>query len=147
MSIREATECDVMQIQDLVASLSHFYMNDKFEDLPEWLKATLTEAEFLKRVLSADYSNFIYEIDGKVLGYISMKEVSHLFHLFVAETSHGKGISRSLWEFAQKACAAEKYTLRSSIFAVPVYRAFGFIETGPAGVKDGVEFQPMMLAR
>lgn len=34
-------------------------------------------------------------------------------------------------------------SVRSSIYAVPVYKRFGFLESGPAGSKDGVSFEPM----
>jgi len=147
VKIREATEHDVMQIKSLVASLAHFYMNDNTTELPAWFQGTLTESEFLKRVFSDVYSNYIYESQGEIVGYISMKETSHLYHLFVSEAHHGKGVSRCLWEHAKKECVSEKYTLRSSLYAVPIYRKFGFIEAGPAGVKDGIGFLPMELSQ
>ena len=74
-----------------------------------------------------------------------MKRSSHLFHLFVSEKYQGKGLARELWGFASNVCVSNIYTLRSSLYAVPVYRKFGFIESGVAGEIDGIGFQPMEL--
>ena len=145
MSIRVAVKNDVVKISNLVASLSHFYLKDAKDPLPLWFDKTLTKDAFLERVAGAEYSNFVYETDDEIIGYISIKGSSHLFHLFVDEKHQGKGISRKLWEFATNVCASEVYTLRSSLFAVPVYRKFGFIESDVAGEKDGIGFQPMEL--
>lgn len=135
----------MVKISELVTSLSHFYLTKSENELPEWFAQTLTHSAFLKRLESHEYSNFIYELDGEIIGYIAMKGNSHLFHLFVSEKHQGKGLSRALWEFATSVCISNTYTLRSSIYAVPVYRKFGFIESDTAGEKDGISFQPMEL--
>jgi GNAT superfamily N-acetyltransferase len=145
MNIRVANKHDVPDICNLVKSLSHFYLESGESELPNWFSETLTKDSFLKRVLNDEYHNFVYEIEGKVEGYLSLKGNSHLYHLFVSETHQGKGISRSLWTHAINECASELYTLRSSLFAVPIYKKFGFKVVGEAGEKDGIGFQPMEL--
>jgi predicted GNAT family N-acyltransferase len=42
---------------------------------------------------------------------------------------------------------SNRFTLRSSLYAVPIYKRFGFSESGPVGTKDGISFQPMELRR
>ncbi|MFT5707137.1 MAG: GNAT superfamily N-acetyltransferase [Oceanospirillaceae bacterium] len=145
MSIRAAKKNDVINISNLVASLSHCYLKNTGSDLPEWFDQTLTNSAFSKRIEDTDYSNFVYEIEGEIIGYIAIKGCSYLFHLFVSEKHQGEGLSRELWEFATKVCVSNIYTLRSSLYAIPVYRKFGFIESGPTGEKDGIGFQPMEL--
>lgn len=145
MNIRVAVKNDVGKISDLVASLSHFYLKDREAKLPEWFGKTLTEGEFSKRITGDEYANFVCEIEGEIAGYIAMKGNSHLFHLFVAEKHQGRGLSRKLWEFAINECVSDVYTLRSSLYAVPIYKKLGFIESDPAGEKDGIGFQPMKL--
>ena len=147
MNVRTAVINDAKEISYLVASLSQFYLKNKGNELPEWFNKTLTQSEFSKRIQSSEYSNFVYEIDGEIIGYIAMKGDSHLFHLFVSKKHQGKGLSRKLWEFAISECVATVYTLRSSLYAVPIYKKFGFTESAVAGEKDGIGFQPMELRR
>ncbi len=145
MNIRPAVESDVPHIARLVRSLAHYYLDRTDGELPSWLDDTLTYEAFLSRISDPDYLNFVYEESGSVVGYISVKEAGHLYHLFVAEGFHGNGISRLLWEHAREHCHCSSFTLRSSLHAVPVYKRFGFTESGPVGTKDGVSFQPMEL--
>lgn len=147
MSIRSATNGDAVQISHLVSSLSHFYLNNKKGVLPNWFNQTLTQEEFSKRIESAEYSNFVYVIDREIIGYIAMKNISHLYHLFVSEKHQGKGLSRALWEYAVDECVSNFYTLRSSLYAVPIYKKLGFVESAVAGEKEGIGFQPMELRR
>ncbi|SEQ60910.1 Ribosomal protein S18 acetylase RimI [Amphritea atlantica] len=143
MSIRIAVESDVHQIADLVASLSHFYLDEPGKELPVWFRESITEAAFAVRVSSPEYLNLVYEEGGVLMGYISVKGGSHLYHLFVAQAFQGRGISRLLWLKAKESSQSKRFSLRSSIYAVPVYKRFGFVESGPVGTKDGISFQPM----
>lgn len=149
MSIQVAKASDVKHIADLVMSLSHYYLppQDLTPDatLPSWLLNSLTEEQFLQRLNSSDYKNYIYIVDEAIVGYISMKEGHHLYHLFVTESHQGKGIANKLWKHTCEQCPAEKYTLRSSLYAVPVYKKWGFIETDSVKEKDGLKFQSMEL--
>ncbi len=145
MSIRVANKYDVSNICSLVSSLSHFYLESCEMELPNWFAETLTTEAFLSRIQSDEYLNFVYEVQGEVVGYLALKGNSHLYHLFVSESYQGKGISRCLWSHAITKCIAEIYTLRSSLFAVPIYKKFGFKVVGEAGEKDGIGFQPMEL--
>jgi len=145
MNIRVANKHDVADICNLVKSLSHFYLESDENELPDWFSETLTEGAFLNRILNDEYHNFIYKIRGDVAGYLSLKGNSHLYHLFVSEVHQGQGISRHLWNHAMNEYTSEVYTLRSSLFAVPIYKKFGFKAVGEVGEKDGIGFQPMEL--
>ena len=145
MSIRQAVREDVPQIADLVRSLAHYYLDSPDAVLPSWLNDTLTDDAFLMRITSREYSNFVFDVADSVVGYIAIKEPGHLYHLFVSERFQGNGISRQLWEHVKENSGSTVFTVRSSLYAVPVYKRFGFSESGPAGIKDGVSFQPMEL--
>ena len=158
MSIRIAHAEDVKEIATLVRSLSHYYLPQKIssaqdsstkslsaKSLPSWLLSTLTEEQFLQRINSAEYSNYVYCIDDEIVGYIAMKESSHLYHLFVSEAHQGNGIANGLWKHICGKCSAEKYSVRSSLYAVPVYKKWGFVETDIVREKDGIKFQAMAL--
>jgi len=145
MCIRAVNNNDIKNIYQLVKSLSHFYLKNKGDALPEWFLSTLTESAFSERIKNSEYSNFAYEENDKVLGYISIKNNQHLYHLFVAENHHKKGIARKLWDHVTQHCQSKIYTLRSSLYAVPIYRKFGFIESNIIQNKDGISFQEMEL--
>ena len=163
MSIRIAHAEDVKEIATLVRSLSHYYLPQKISSaqdsstksssakslstnrLPSWLLNTLAEEQFLQRINSAEYSNYVYCIDDEIVGYIAMKESSHLYHLFVSEAHQGNGIANGLWKHICGKCSAEKYSVRSSLYAVPVYKKWGFVETDMVREKDGIKFQAMAL--
>lgn len=145
MSILEATVEDARNIKSLVSSLSHFYLVDENAVLPEWLSKTLSIAKFEQRLSSKDFNNFVYSLDEMIIGYISLKDKSHLYHLFVAEHHQGEGIARQLWDYAKSDSGVRVYTVRSSMFAIPVYQCFGFKASEAASSKDGIAFQPMTL--
>ena len=145
MSTRLANMDDAKEISELVRSLSHFYLKNKEEPIPNWFSDTTTVEAIAARLLSTNYLSFVYVIGEKVVGYISIKDDSHLFHLFVSTEHQGNGISRTLWNTAKLATNASKYTLRSSIYAIPVYQRFGFEFSGEAAEREGIQYQPMHL--
>jgi GNAT superfamily N-acetyltransferase len=145
MNIRQAIEKDVTRVRNLVSSLSHFYLKDKTIELPTWFSDTRTDSAFLFRFQNVEFTNFVCELEGEIVGYISFKGNSHLYHLFVAETHQGKGLSKRLWAHAITYCISDRYSLRSSIYAIPVYQKLGFRTVGDAGEKDGIGFQSMEL--
>ncbi|WP_076421203.1 GNAT family N-acetyltransferase [Colwellia sp. UCD-KL20] len=145
MSIRVANKNDVPKICTLVKSLSYFYLESDKAELPNWFAETLTTEAFQNRVKSNEYHNFVYESHGEIVGYLALKNNSHLYHLFVSESYQGKGISRCLWNHALTKCVSDIYTLRSSLFAVPIYKKFGFKAVGDAREKDGIGYQSMEL--
>ncbi len=64
MNIRPVTQYDVDNDSSLVASLANFYLKEKESELPEWFSRTLNNSEFIKRVDSPGFSNYLCEIDG-----------------------------------------------------------------------------------
>lgn len=145
MSIRAANSSDAPRLRSLVSDLSRFYLRDPDTPLPTWLASTLSETAFLDRLSSNEHYNYVYELDGEVVAYISIKRPGHLYHLFVVESHQGQGIARLLWEHVAKQLDDCTYTVRSSLYAIPVYKRFGFVESASAGEKDGVLYQPMEL--
>jgi len=60
MKIRLATNNDIENISDLVKSLSHYYLKDKSDILPQWFLSTLTKHAFLERIESSEYQNYLF---------------------------------------------------------------------------------------
>lgn len=143
MSIRKATVDDALDIKALIASLSHFYLDNKDAAIPEWFLRTLDASEFERRLSNDWFTHFVYVEESEIVGYLAMRGGCHLFHLFVAETHQRKGISKALWRHATSGAKPKEYTLRSSLYAVPVYQRFGFTEYGAVERKEGLVFQTM----
>lgn len=120
-------------------------MTSKEEALPGWLSSTLSIKEFENRIKSNDFTNLVYEKNNSIIGYISIKNKQHIYHLFVSEEQQRKGIAKELWEKAKKLCLRKKYTVRSSLYALPVYEYFGFKKIGKVEMKDNIQFQEMEL--
>jgi predicted GNAT family N-acyltransferase len=62
---------------------------------------------------------------------------------------HGQGIASTLWDIAKEAAASDgntgRFTVNSSVNAVPIYERFGFVATGAVQVQNGIAFVPMEL--
>lgn len=89
------------------------------------------------------------QVGSGLAGVAGMRDGSHLYHLFVAERFHGRGIGARLWEVAKREAqeaGADGFTVNASLYAVPIYQRFGFVPTGEQVVKDGLVSLPMMLA-
>jgi ribosomal protein S18 acetylase RimI-like enzyme len=143
MKIRRAEIPDVSGVAELVSALSSYYLKDGQDEIPEWFKATITESAFSDRFNDPEIFNFVAELDGSIVGYISIKSGFHLYHLFVSSGFHNQGIARSLWQHCVAQLNIEQCIVRSSDFAIPVYSKFGFNIAGEREVKDGIAFQPM----
>ncbi len=91
----------------------------------------------------------VVAVEGEtIVGVGAMTDNSHLYHLFVAETHHGQGIARRLWEQLRDAALASgnpgRITVNSSRYAVPVYLRLGFVKDGGITARDEITCQPMV---
>jgi predicted N-acetyltransferase YhbS len=147
MEIRKAEKLDIGDVAKIVRGLSHYYLEGGQKDLPEWFESTLTDKAFTSRFCDKNYFNFVAENDGEIIGYISIKSGFHLYHLFVSSTVHKQGIASRLWQYCVDNLKIEQCTVRSTLFAVPVYTQFGFCVTDSIAYKDGIGFQSMVYNR
>src|SRR5574337_1025634 len=88
--------------------------------------------------------------DGRVVGVAAMRDDSHLFQFFVSTRMQRRGIARQLWRRALRdavrRAGTRRFTLNSSVMAVPVYKRLGFVPDGPLQISaGGLISQPMQL--
>jgi GNAT superfamily N-acetyltransferase len=80
---------------------------------------------------------------------IAGRDNSHVHHLFIGEPFQGRGTARALWQLAKaeaiRAGNPGRFTVNSSVNAVPVCERFGFVASGRRVETDRVGFQPMLL--
>jgi len=110
---------------------------------------TVTEENVLGYVTESDGRYQVAMLNGELAGVVSIRDNSHLFHLYVAERFHRRGIARALWQAAcddaLKRGNPGRFTVKSSPYAVGVYERFGFKATGPRAEQGGLVYVPMLL--
>ena len=140
---------DAEDISALIVELSEpFFLSPSREGAEPFLASVSVQAE--RGYLSAD--NFAYYMarsNGKLAGFVAVRDNSHLFHLFVAKSFQGRRLASQLWgEAKMKALQTGNpgvFTVNSSLNAVPVYEAFGFRCQGEVQRMHGISYQPMRL--
>lgn len=138
---------DAEAIADLIASFQSELTDDPSgAGAEEFLDSVSLQAE--REYLGSErYRYLLAYSDSQLTGFIAIRDGCHLFHLFVERSHQRQGIARQLWERAlRELCSAGSdgsYTVNSSLSAVPVYQAFGFVPAGSVQSKHGISFLPM----
>jgi len=147
MEFRAGSPADAEAIAGLIASFQSELTDDPSgAGAEEYLASVSVQAE-REYLVSDRYEYLLAYSDSQLAGFIAIRDGSHLFHLFVERSHQRQGIARRLWERAlEELCASGSdggFTVNSSLRAVPVYRAFGFVPAGSLESKHGISFLPM----
>lgn len=149
MEIRAAKPDDAENISKLICELVDKFITDDFSPSGrEFLLSTMTPGT-ISWNMQTEYRYHVAEADGAMVGVVAVKGNTHLYHLFVAERYHRKGIARKLWQRAMKECLLEgnpgEFTVNSSSYAREVYKQLGFVAQSGPQEKHDVRFFPMKL--
>lgn len=114
------------------------------------LLAELVTRRVEERMRDGSFRYWVAETGDGIAGMCALRDVTHLYHLFVASEWHGRGIGRRLWEAARddsfvRMPSLAAFTVNASTFARPVYRRLGFRASGDAWLKNGIRSWPMSL--
>lgn len=114
----------------------------------EFLLSTMT-ADAISQNMQSGYRYHVAAIKGLLTGVVAVRDNAHLYHLFVAEQFHRKGIAKKLWQLAMNECLDDgntgEFTVNSSAYALGVYEKLGFVAQSGPQEKNGVVFYPMKL--
>ena len=150
MNIRTATPADARSLAEIIASFQPLLTLDPSAVGAEQYLAAVSEEAEREYLESPRYTYFVAENEGEVIGFIAMRDRTHLFHLFVAAKYQGQGIARSLWrkarEHAIRTGELSTFTVNSSLNAALVYERFGFVRSGAEVQAHGIAYLPMQLA-
>jgi GNAT superfamily N-acetyltransferase len=147
MIFRPGTPADAEAIAGLIASFQSELTDDPSgAGAEEFLASVSIQAE--RDYLTSERYRYVLAYgEFRLAGFIAIRDGFHLFHLFVERSHQGQGVARELWERAlHELCAppnATDFTVNSSLAAVPVYEAFGFVPTGSIQRGHGISFLPM----
>jgi GNAT superfamily N-acetyltransferase len=149
MKVRRAIVEDAPRISALIRSLSDpFFVSPGGKDADLFLES-VNESAIRRYVAAPNYHYQVAEANGQLIGVVAVRDSGHLFHLFVPATFQRQGIARLLWRLAREQAISSgnpgRFTVNSSLVAVPVYERFGFVAIGPVLTKHGICFQPMDL--
>ena len=147
MEFRAGSPADAEAIADLIASFQSELTDDPSGvGAEEYLASVSAHAE-REYLASERYRYLLAYSESQLAGFIAIRDGSHLFHLFVERSYQGQGIARRLWERAlEELCAPSSnggFTVNSSLSAVAVYQAFGFVPAGSVQSMRGISFLPM----
>jgi GNAT superfamily N-acetyltransferase len=150
MELRPARIHDASAISALILSFSHeFTVEPEGAGAEQFLASVSAEAE--SGYIGDQRYQYIVAIEGaRLVGFIAIRDRSHVFHLFVAAERQRQGLATRLWDAALSAARdarnSQCFTVNSSRIAVPVYERFGFRVSGEPVEKHGICFVPMQMS-
>jgi GNAT superfamily N-acetyltransferase len=140
---------DIEPVAKLLSELASEFIVGEFEPPAQERFLVENNAEAIRRFIASQFRYHVAEIDGRLVGFVGVRENKHLYHLFVSKPLQGRGIGRQLWEFAKKDCEASghrgAFTVNSSNSAMPIYERWGFKRDGAAKTSNGITYNPMKL--
>ena len=147
MKFKAGSPADAEAIADLIASFQSELTDDPSGAGAEGYLASVSVQSEREYLASERYRYLLAYSGSQLAGFIAIRDGSHLFHLFVERSYQRQGIGRRLWEQAlEKLCIPGSdggFTVNSSLSAVPVYQAFGFVPAGAIQSIHGISFLPM----
>lgn len=154
MILRKARRCDAERISQLLTTLVNKYILPTCSKEGGQLIVNSMAPICILSYLDLGYEYHVAELKGELIGVVGIRDNSHLYHLFIAESQQGKGLSRQLWEHARDVCLANgnqgQFTVNSALNAANIYLKFGFIpdinENNGIREKFGVKDMPMTLS-
>ena len=148
-TIRKAAPEDASQISELIFKVAHRFNSDASGEVAPWFLATITPSAIAGNIDDPNFNYLVGFVGQTLAGVIAVRNTTHVHHLFVAPEFHRKGLAARLWARAKTDALAsgnkEGFSVRSSAYAVPVYKRFGFRIVAARAEKDGIVFVPMKL--
>lgn len=151
MRLRDLNDSDIGTVARLLETLARQFVLGACSPVQASTFLRENDAAALRRFVDEGYVYHVGEVDGQLAGFIAVRERRHVYHLFVAEQFHRRGIGRALWEHARAAAMAAGadgvFTVNASNYAVSMYESLGFVRAAPMQCKNGLEFNPMVFGQ
>lgn len=145
--IRQALEADASDIAELIYSTSVACCFTPEQPCPEWYKESVQPSQIENLLKSEQMVWLVAAQEQTLAGVLAVSEKSHVKYFFVHPTYQKQGIGKRLWHFALRGgTLGSSLTVRSSLFAVPVYESLGFMAVEPPKTFNGMHYQTMMVA-
>ena len=140
-------DADIPAVAALLESLAREHITQEFQSDAKALFLAKNNEKSIRQFVADGFRYHVAEVDDRLIGFVGVRDNSHLYHLFVANDFQRQGVGRRLWDVARAECAAagnsRRFTVNSSNNAVPVYERLGFVRTAPMQNNEGVLYNPM----
>ena len=147
--IRNAFPTDAQSISTLIRGKSRYCIINPSGEGAEHFFSTITPEAITGYVTSPNFIYLLGFISAEVAGVVGIRDRKHLYHLFVTSKFHRRGVGSALWAHAKTRALergiVESFTVNSTLFALPVYKRFGFKSQGTLVKENGVAFVPMIF--
>ncbi len=147
IQLRAGCPADAEAVSALIASFQRQLIDEPSGAAASQYTASVSAEAERAYLSSSRYEYTVAESTEGMVGFIALRDRTHLFHLFVDTRHHRHGVARRLWQFAKVNMLAgsmqQRVTVNSSLAAVRVYEAFGFIPAGDITRLHGISFLPM----
>ncbi len=146
---KDGLTVDAIAISELISRFAlDFCVNPDGSGADLFLQSVSESAEL--SYLSDVRHHFILAWCGETLaGFIAMRDLGHIFHLFVHPSYQGQKLASKLWQHARHYAATHghtgNFTVNSSLKAIPVYERFGFQAKDEMVEMHGIAFLPMQM--
>ena len=107
----------------------------------------ITDTTLYRMFVMGAYQMFV-ALDGeKIVGMITLRDMTHISLLFVDEKYHRQGIGRALMQYLENYLLTElqasRVMVNASPYGVDFYHRLGFRDLHPEQRKDGIIYTPM----
>jgi N-acetylglutamate synthase-like GNAT family acetyltransferase len=148
MKLRDVRTEDLKPITNLIIKCSEQFILPRFNEEGRQTYLLSHSLEAMRERLG-QFQYQVLEQNGEIIGVVGMRRPSHLFHLHVASEYHGQGLGKHLWNAARARALQldrpDRFTVNSSIYAVPFYEKLGFVAEN-SEIRGGVEYVPMSMS-
>jgi ribosomal protein S18 acetylase RimI-like enzyme len=145
--IRAMSHADIASVASLLESLAREHIIHEFGPHAREVFLTKNNENSIREFVAQGFRYHVAELNGRIIGFVGVRDNKHLYHLFVANEFQRQGLGRQLWNVARAQCLAAgnpgNFTVNSSNNAVAIYERLGFVRTGPMQNRDGVLYNPM----
>ena len=140
MNIRKATVQDTSAIVEVIAPFVEAVTTAEEGRLRFKAEAIQTIFEW------PDIYYYVAEIDCRIVGVVAYIAPAHFMHFFLNKAYQGQGYGRQMWRFLENQIRSQGHqsiTVKSSLYALDIYKRFGFVEMGEYTEENGIRFIPM----
>lgn len=138
---------DIMQLA--WKTFLQFEAKDYSEEGIQNFNNFVTDHTLYKMFVSGVYQVVIALEDKKIVGMISLRDVTHISLLFVDAQYHKKGIGRALVVYMGEHLKNEegysRMTVNAAPYALGFYHKLGFVDLDTEKENDGIRYTPMEL--
>ena len=145
IDIGEMREDEATPLYEMVERVTQRMVCADFE--PEGHKEFFDAVSLMLFERPENHQILVARLGARPVGLMDVRDNYHICLFFVDLDVQGKGVGRALFEAAVRRCRGgdrPSLEVHSSLFAVPVYKAFGFETRSGVRLVNGIRFVEMV---